>query len=126
MDVKHNPKYTRKAQSLRKNATPQERHLWYDFLNQYPVRFRRQVTIDRFIVDFFCAEAKLVIEIDGSQHYEEQGLAHDAERTAILTSYGLEVLRFSNRDINTEFTAVCEHIHNTVKKKIGRDPYDQL
>lgn len=123
MDLKHNPKHTRRAQSLRKEATPQERHLWYDFLNQYPLRFRRQVTIDRFIVDFYCAAAKLVIEIDGSQHYEEQGLDYDAERTAILNTYGLEVLRFSNRDINIEFTAVCEQIHNTIKQIIGTDPY---
>lgn len=126
MEIKHNFKNTKRAQELRKNATPQENHLWYDFLNRYPVRFRRQVTIDRFIVDFYCAEAKLVIEIDGSQHYEEAGMIYDAERTAILNSYGLQVIRFSNRDINCEFTAVCQEIHNTVKKRTGSDPYDQL
>lgn len=114
------------AQELRKKATPQENHLWYDFLRKYPVKIRRQRPIDRFIVDFYCEDARLVIEIDGSQHYEAQGQAYDTERTAILNAYGLEVIRFSNRDINTEFTAVCEEIHNTIKTRLGRDPYDKL
>ena len=87
-----------RAKELRKQATPQENHLWYDFLRSYPVRFQRQKTIDSFIADFYCHAAKLVIEIDGSQHYEQQGQAYDRERTAILEHYGLEVLRFSNRD----------------------------
>ena len=113
-----------RAKELRKNATPQEKHLWYDFLSTYPVRFQRQKTIESFIVDFYCHAAKLVIEIDGSQHYEPQGQAYDAERTAILEGYGLEVVRFSNRDINTDFRAVCEHIDNTVKRRLSNDKGD--
>ena len=108
-----------RAKQLRREATPQERHLWYDFLSTYPVRFQRQKTIESFIVDFYCHAAKLVIEIDGSQHYEPQGQAYDEERTAILKKYGLEVLRFSNREINTDFRAVCEQIDNTVKARIA-------
>lgn len=108
------------ARDLRKNATRQENHLWYDFLRTYPVRFRRQRPIDRFIADFYCEEAKLVIELDGSQHYEEQGIAYDAERTAILESYGLFVLRFSNSDIDRHFPGVCEKIDETVKKRMGQ------
>lgn len=126
MNPRHNAKLTQRAQKLRREATPQERHLWYDFLSQYPIRFRRQVTIDRFIVDFYCAEARLVVEIDGSQHYSRNGMTYDKERTSVLNGYGLEVIRFSNRDIDFEFTGVCEEIHNTIKKQLGRDPYDQL
>ena len=126
MSLRYNRELIPRAKQLRKDMTPEERKLWYLFLKSFPVRFQRQKSIDRFIVDFYCHQAKLVIEIDGSQHYEEQGLAYDAERTAILNGYGLEVLRFSNRDINNEFTAVCEEIHNTIRKRTGRDPYDQL
>ena len=108
-----------RAKELRRKATPQENHLWYDFLRSYPVRFQRQKTIGSFIADFYCHEAKLVIEIDGSQHYEPQGQAYDEERTAILSRYGLEVLRFSNREINTQFRAVCEKIDDTVRKRTG-------
>ncbi len=106
------------AKELRKSATPQEQHLWYDFLRYYPVRFQRQKTIDSFIADFYCHAAKLVIELDGSQHYEEQGLARDAERTAILESYGLQVLRFSNHDADAHFAAVCEHIDRVTQARL--------
>ncbi len=99
--------------------TSQERKLWYEFLRTYPVKFYKQRIIDNFIADFYCHVARLVIEIDGSQHYEQQGQAYDEERTAILEHYGLEVLRFSNRDINTRFQAVCEQIDNTVKRRVN-------
>ena len=108
-----------RARELRRDMTPQERKLWYMFLRSYPVKFYKQRIIESFIVDFYCHAAKLVIEIDGSQHYEPQGQAYDEERTAILQKYGLEVLRFSNREINTDFRAVCEHIDNTVKARIA-------
>ena len=106
-----------RAKELRKHATSQENHLWYDFLRSYPVRFQRQKAIDSFIADFYCHAAKLVIEIDGSQHYEPEGQAYDEARTAVLQKYGLEVLRFSNRDINTDFDAVCERIDDIVKAR---------
>ena len=121
MSLPYKSKMIPRAQQLRKEATPQERHLWYDFLCKYPVRFQRQKAIDSFVVDFYCHAAKLVIEIDGSQHYEPKEQAYDDQRTSVLNSYGLEVLRFSNREINTDFHAVCEHIDNTVKARMQYD-----
>lgn len=99
--------------------TKEERHLWFDFLRNYPVRFYRQRLIGRFIVDFYCAQAKLVIELDGSQHYEPEGLARDAERTAYLQGYGLIVVRFPNNEINQNFRNVCEYIDTIVKQRIA-------
>ena len=107
-----------RAKELRRDATPQENHLWYDFLRSYPIRFQRQKTIGSFIADFQCHHAKLVIEIDGSQHYEPQGMAYDEERTSVFSEYGIEVLRFSNADINTQFKTVCEAIDQEVKKRV--------
>ena len=104
------------ARRLRREMTPHERKLWYLFLRKYPVKIYKQRIIGKFIVDFYCASAKLVIELDGSQHYESQGIAYDAERSAFLTSLGLEVLRFSNRDIDRDFTAVCTQIDLTIQK----------
>lgn len=92
MSLPYKRKLIDTAGQLRKNATKQENHLWYDFLRNYPVRFQRQKVIDGFIVDFYSHAAKLVVEVDGSQHYDEQGITYDAERTAILESYGLMVL----------------------------------
>lgn len=109
-----------RAQELRKKATKHEKHLWYDFLSQYPVRFQRQKTIDHFIADFYCHEAKIIIELDGSQHYEEQGIQRDKERTAILKQYGVEVLRFSNLEIERNFSGVCAVIDHAVKTRIGK------
>ena len=108
-----------RAKELRKTATPQERHLWYDFLSRYPVRFQRQKTIDHFIADFYCHAAKLVIELDGSQHYEEQGIERDKERTAILEQYGLKVIRFSNLDMERNFEGVCTAIDLAVKERMN-------
>lgn len=107
-----------RAKELRKDATRQENHLWYDFLRSYPIRFQRQKTIHSFIVDFYCHKAKLVIELDGSQHYQEQGLAYDRERDAVLSGLGLQVLRFSNRQIDREFSAVCAAIHTAVQTRL--------
>ena len=112
-----NKKLINIAKILRRNMTKQERHLWYDFLQQYPIKIYKQRIIDKFVVDFYCASAKLVIEIDGSQHYEDQGLAYDAERTAILESYDLKVIRYSNREIDREFAAVCEQIDCIIKER---------
>lgn len=114
MNIPKNNKLLPNARSLRREMTPQERHLWYDFLREYPVKFYKQRIIGPFIVDFYCASAKLVIELDGSQHYEEQGQSYDAERTAYLEALGLKVLRFSNADINSRFKSVCEAIHNAI------------
>ena len=107
-----------RSQGLRKNATKEENHLWYDFLSNYPFRFRRQVPVDRFILDFYCAAAKMAIELDGRQHDSSQGIAYDAERTAMLQKYDIKVLRFSNKEINACFSAVCELIDKEVKNRI--------
>ena len=98
--------------------TSEERRLWYTFLRYYPVRFLRQKVIDSYIVDFYCAQAKLVIEIDGSQHYEAEGEKKDGVRDEALRGHGLLVLRFSNLEINQRFQAVCEEIDCIVKKKM--------
>ena len=105
------------AKKLRREMTPHERKLWYLFLKNYPVKIYKQRIIDRFIVDFYCASAKLVIEIDGSQHYEDKGQISDQERTAILESYGLKVIRYSNREIDREFSAVCESIIEAINER---------
>ncbi len=119
MERKHNGDLTPAARELRKRMTKEERHLWYDFLRQYPVRFTRQKVLGKYIADFYCAEAKLVIELDGSQHYEPGIQAKDAERTAFLTGYDLTVIRIPNNEILDNFQGVCEYIDNTVKKILG-------
>lgn len=99
-----------KAQSLRKNMTREERHLWYDFLKSYPLHFRRQKPIGDYILDFYCSRAGLAVELDGGQHYESEAMAYDAARSQYLQTVGIRVLRFSNREIWENFTGVCSAI----------------
>ena len=110
MNSTNNPRLTANAQELRKNMTKEERHLWYDYLKGLAVAFHRQKVIGNYIVDFYCADAKLVIELDGSQHYSEKGMENDARRDEYLHSLGLAVKRYSNADINDRFGSVCEDI----------------
>ena len=105
------------ARNLRKNMTKEERHLWFDFLRDYPIRFRRQEIIGNYIADFYCSAAALVVELDGSQHYEDKGKAADLQRTDYLKEIGLTVLRFSNLDVMRNFRGVCERIDLVVKEK---------
>ncbi len=98
--------------------TKEERHLWYDFLKSYPVQFKRQVPFENYIVDFYCFRAKLVVELDGSQHYEPEEAAYDQRRTEYLESLGLSVLRVSNLDISGNCRGVCEQIDFVVKNKL--------
>ena len=105
------------ARKLRREMTPQETKLWYRFLRSYPVKIYKQRIIESFIVDFYCADARLVIEIDGSQHYTEQGKCYDEERSQILRAYSLKVLRFSNRDVDRSFDSVCAQIHNIIQER---------
>ena len=112
--MERNDKLTPLSQTIRKNNTKEENLLWYRFLRKYPLRFRRQYVIGDYIVDFFCHGAKLVVEIDGSQHFEQQGQLRDAKRTAYLQQQGLQVLRFSNLDVLKRFDSVCEAIHLAV------------
>ena len=105
------------AKVLRKNVTLWERKLWYEFLKDYPVRFQRQKMIGRYIVDFFCASAGIIIELDGSQHYEADAIKRDEERTKYLSSYNLDVIRIPNNQIDQNFKLVCEYIDSIVQKK---------
>ena len=116
----YNPAMKDRARELRKNMTPQERHLWYDFLRDYPVKFYRQRSIDNFIVDFYCSRAHLAIEVDGGQHYTAAGLEYDRQRSAILRQYGVKVVRFSNSDIDREFAAVCAFIDKTIREELSK------
>ena len=115
MSLDYNQKNISLAKNLRKNMTPQEKRLWYDFLSKYEVRFQRQKAIDNFIADFYCHKAKLIIEVDGSQHYSKEGRQKDEFRTEILEGYELKLIRFTNAQIITNFRGVCEYIDTTVK-----------
>ncbi len=110
MRIEQNKKLISNARSLRKNMTKEERRLWYSFLCRCPAKFRRQQVIGNYIVDFYCHEKKLVVELDGSQHFEENGKQADAVRDAYMRSLGMTVLRYSNLDINRRFEGVCEDI----------------
>lgn len=114
MRYKHNPNLTDNAKKLRKNMTKEERHLWYDFLRQYPIRFLRQKVIDHYIVDFYCAKAKLVIELDGGQHYEENVQRYDKIRTERIEAHSLTVVRIPNNEVNENFEGVCTYIDRVV------------
>ena len=115
----HEPKNKEYAKELRQNMTPWERKLWYCFLSRYPVRFQRQKCIDRYIADFYCFRAKLVIELDGGGHYEPESQRADEVRTGVLEQYGLSVLRICNLDIDRNFEGVCTLIDMEVKKRIA-------
>ena len=103
----NNPKLKRNAQKLRREMTKEERRLWYDFLKQLPITVNRQKVIGPYIVDFYCASAKLVIELDGSQHYEGTGAASDRKRDETLSQLGITIVRYSNADVNRNFDGVC-------------------
>ena len=109
----------RHSRNLRKNMTKEERHLWYDFLKSYPIQFKRQYVIGSYIVDFYCYRAKLVVELDGGQHYMPEAVAYDQMRTAYLQNQGLSVLRFTNRDVAEDFRAVCEKIDTVVRSGLS-------
>ena len=118
MFIPCNDKGVERAKKLRREMTKEERKLWYEFLKNYPIKVRKQKPIGTYIVDFFCDAARLVIELDGSQHYEDRGLEWDAMRTKYLESLGLMVVRYSNREINMEFRAVCENIDRLIRERV--------
>ena len=120
MQSKYNKQLVPLARQLRKEMTKEERHLWYVFLRTYPIRFSRQKILGKYIADFYSAEAKLVIELDGSQHYEEEGMAKDAERTAFLEAYGLSVIRIPNNEVSRNFRGVCEYIDVAVRQSLSQ------
>ena len=124
MQTKHNTKLVPFAKELRKNMTKEERHLWYDFLRNHPIRFSRQKVLGKYIADFYSAEAKLVIELDGSQHYEDMNAEKDAERTAFLEGYGLTIIRIPNNEVMCNFRGVCEYIDAAVKQSLSQKSED--
>ena len=116
MQSKHTKQLVPLARALRKNMTKEERRLWYDFLRDYPVRFSRQKVLGRYIADFYSAEAKLIIELDGSQHYEDENIRKDARRTEFLEAYGLRIIRVANNEITENFDGVCDYIDAVVRE----------
>lgn len=125
MNNRRNSRLTAAAKQLRRNMTPEERHLWYDFLKKLPVSFHRQKVFGNYIADFYCASAKLVVELDGSQHYQQAGLSADAQRDAFFRGQGIAVLRYSNADVNRKFASVCQDIWNHVPALRAR-PHNNL
>ena len=117
---KHNKEIVPTARMLRKSMTAEERHLWYDFLKSYPVRFSRQKVLGQYIADFYCAKAKLVIELDGSQHSTKEGQAYDEARTDFLEQYELRIIRIPNQSIWKDFTRVCVCIDNAVQQSLSQ------
>ena len=124
MQSKHNKQLVPLARQLRKEMTKEERHLWYDFLRSYPIRFSRQKVLGKYIADFYSAEAKLVIELDGSQHSEDSNAQNDSERTAFLEEYGLNVIRIPNNEVNKNFRGVCEYIDAVVRQSLSQKSED--
>ena len=112
----YNPSNIPLARELRKNMTPWERKLWYEYLRQYPVRFQRQKAVGNYIADFYCAKARLVVELDGGGHYTAEQAEQDRRRTEALERMNLKVLRVCNLDIQRNFRGVCEHIDRTVQE----------
>ena len=113
---KHNEKLVTNAQNLRKNMTDEEKHLWYDFLKNLPVTVNRQKNVGNYIVDFLISSSKLVIELDGSQHWNEENKENDKKREEYLEKKGLEILRYSNKEINENFEGVCADILKHIKQ----------
>ena len=120
MDRKHNPKIVPAAKMLRKNMTKEERHLWYDYLRTHPARFSRQKVLGKYIADFYSAQARLVIELDGGGHYTEEATQYDDKRTAFLEAYGLTIIRIHNNEVNSNFRGVCDYIDLKVEQSLSQ------
>jgi very-short-patch-repair endonuclease len=115
----YNPNLIEKAKELRKNMTSAEKKLWNNYLKTLKIRFLRQRPIDNFIVDFYCANLKLVIEIDGESHFTDEAKYYDEQRTSVLESYGLQVIRFTNEEVFKNFEGVCEYIENYLNRQLN-------
>ena len=120
MECKHNKDLVESAKFLRKNMTKEERHLWYDFLQKSPFRFSRQKILGKYIADFYCAKAKLVIELDGSQHFEKEVREYDNKRTAFLEEYGLKIIRIPNSEINNNFEGICRYLNEQIEQSLSQ------
>ena len=119
MHIKRNKNLLESSRILRKDMTRHEKHLWYDFLRSYPMHIYKQRIIENYIVDFYCPAAKLIIELDGSQHYTKSGMEYDEVRTEILEIYNLKVLRIPNIDVDTNFYGICQMIDEEIKNRIN-------
>jgi len=117
-DRKHNPVLTPRARELRKNMTKQERHLWHDFLRCYPIKILRQKVIGAYIADFYCAKAKLVIELDGDQHFTEESKHYDAAREQFMQGFGIKTIRYTNSEVDKQFETVCSDIEAHIKDRM--------
>ena len=117
MDYKSNKNLTPVTRILRRNMTREERRLWFEFLKYHDAKFYRQRAVGKYVVDFYCASAQLVIELDGSQHYEAEGIKHDIERDNFLEQYGISVLHIPNSEINSNFKGVCDYIDDMVRSR---------
>ena len=120
MQSKYNNRLIPLAKQMRKEMTREEHRLWYDYLRGYPVRFSRQKVLGKYIADFYCAKARLVIALDGSQHFDNANIRKDDERTAFIERYGLRVIRIPNNEVSQNFSGVCEHIDLAVKQSLVR------
>jgi very-short-patch-repair endonuclease len=116
--IKYNSDNVVLAKNLRKNATPWENKLWFRFLKYYEIRFKRQKPIGNYIADFYCHKARLIVELDGSGHYEDKQTLYDMDRTAYFNSIGLKVIRIVNTDVDKRFFEVCSYIDSEVKKRL--------
>ena len=119
MDKRRNHELVSNARNLRREMTKEERHLWYDYLRHHPVKFRRQAVLGKFIADFYCVRAKLVIELDGSQHYEPENRQADQIRTEYLKTFGVMVIRIANTDVMRNFRGVCEYIDDLIATRLN-------
>ena len=117
-NLPYDPRMKERVLKLRRNMTPMEKKLWFSYLRTYPVRIYKQRPIRSFVADFYCPKARLVIELDGPQHYTEEGKQYDAERSAVFEQYGVNVIRFSNEEVSAHFETVCEQIHRTIMDRM--------
>ena len=120
MERKHNKMLTENAKILRNNMTKEEKHLWYDYLKKCPVRFSRQKVLGKYIADFYSAEAKIVIELDGAQHFEEENRIYDEKRTEFLEQYDLKIIRIPNGEINTNFEGICRYLDKQIEQSLSQ------
>ena len=125
MEFKHNKSNVPLAKALRKNMTKEEKHLWYDYLRNHSLKFMRQKTLGKYIVDFYCYKAKLAIEIDGAQHYSDGGKEYDEQRTEYLEKqFGVRVIRFTNLEIQQRFEGVCNKISEEIEQSLRQQRVD--
>ena len=120
MERKHNKMLTENAKILRNNMSKEEKHLWYDYLRKCPVRFSRQKVLGKYIADFYSAEAKIVIELDGAQHFEKENRIYDEKRTEFLEQYDLKIIRIPNGEINTNFEGICRYIDKQIEQSLSQ------